>query len=509
MIITGIRLPVGHSEKNLYDKIKNKVEFKEFKYKIIKKSLDARKSNLSYVYSVEVCKLNDVFDTERRLEVKKVKSNNRPIIIGFGPSGIFCAYILAKAGLNPIVLEMGEDVDTRKSKVNTFWNGGLFDRKTNVQFGEGGAGTFSDGKLTTQISNPLCKEVLRIFTDFGAPDEINYLKKPHIGTDLLINVIKNIREEIKLLGGSVIFNEEVTEFEISNGKIKSVAGGKKYVSDDVVLAIGHSSRNTFDTLYKLGVNMIPKAFSVGVRIEHLQNDIDISQYGDLHRNLGVGPAEYKLWTHLNNGRGVYTFCMCPGGNVVSAVSEKGGIVTNGMSYHSRNGINANSAVLVSVTPDDFKSDTALSGVQFQRKLEQAAFAVSQSYKAPCQTFSNFKNKTKGEQFGKILPSYMPGTVNTNMSEIFPNYIFESLVSGITEFGNKMKGFDCDDAVLTGPETRSSSPVRIIRGDNMMSNIEGLYPIGEGAGYAGGITSSAVDGIKCALLIIEKYSNKSV
>ena len=505
MIISGIKMPISHSVQELEKEIAKKCGFVPKKYKIIKKSTDARRGSVSFVYSAEVLETEDAFESDKRIVVPFIGDVSRPIVIGFGPAGLFCAYILAKAGMKPIIFERGADVDNRQKIVCGFKNGQNLDTNTNVQFGEGGAGTFSDGKLTTQISNPLCSEVLKIFNDFGAPDEICYLKKPHIGTDILIDVIKNLRKEIINLGGEIHFEEQITDIAVKNGFVISVSGKKEYLCSEVVLGVGHSARDTFEMLYQKGVNMIQKPFSVGVRIEHRQEMINKAQYGEMYDSRYLGAADYKLSTHLKNGRGVYTFCMCPGGEVIGAASEENGVVTNGMSYHARNGDNANSAVLVSVYPEDFKNEHPLAGVSFQREIENKAYFIkNEGYQAPCQRFGDFKNNNTSNQFGFVLPTYKPGVKFANLNEVLPEFVSHSLKEGIVEFGKKIKEFDMNDALLTGPETRSSSPVRIVRDEELQSNIKGLYPIGEGAGYAGGITSSAVDGIRCALKIIDKY-----
>ncbi len=507
MILSGLKLPISHTETDLKNLISKKTDINNFKYKIIKKSLDARKNDLNFVYSVEISELNKEFESDKRIDIPQINSEIRPIIVGFGPAGIFCSYILAKAGLKPIVFEMGERVEERTKTVQAFFDTSKLNERSNVQFGEGGAGAFSDGKLTTGINNAYCDEVLKILIEHGAPKEIEYLKYPHIGTDLLVEVIKNMRNEILSLGADINFNEKIDDIDIKNDHIISVSGKTKYYSDIVVFAIGHSSRTTFKMLYNKGLNMIPKAFSVGVRIEHLQDDINLNQYGAINKdNKILGPANYKLSTHLNNGRGVYTFCMCPGGFVVGAASEENGIVTNGMSYNSRSGVNANSAVLVSVSPDDFCNSSPLSGVDFQREIENHAYNITNSFNAPCQTFEDFLKCKVSKNFGKVEPTYKPGVVNADLNTIFPEYISDSLKEGINVFSSKISCFNDKDSLLTGPETRSSSPVRILRDDNFESNIKGIYPIGEGAGYAGGITSSAVDGIRCAFKIIENLKN---
>ncbi len=503
MIINNLKMPVEHSKEDLFKSILNECENVPTDYKVLKKSIDARRGNVEFVYKIQLTFNNENY-IEEGLEVPQAVLDERPIVIGSGPAGLFAGYILAKAGLKPVIFERGNKVEERTKKIETFFNGGKLDTETNIQFGEGGAGTFSDGKLTTQISNPLCREVLNIFSECGAPEEILYLAKPHIGTDILRKVIINFRNKIIELGGEFIFNTKVTDIVYKNNKIEKIVADKEYYTNNVVLAIGHSARDTFLMLYEKGIKMLTKPFSVGARIEHIQKELDKCQYGKYAGLKELGAADYKLSTHLKNGRGVYTFCMCPGGVVVAAASENNSIVTNGMSYHSRNGVNSNSALLVGVTPGDFKSEHPLSGIEFQRELERKAFEISGgAYKAPAQTVGDFINKQKTVSFGKVSPSYMPGVKGSNLWNIFPEYISQSMVDGINDMSQKLEIFRDKDAVLTGVETRSSSPVKILRDENFESNIKGLYPCGEGAGYAGGIMSAAVDGIRCALAIIER------
>ena len=378
---------------------------------------------------------------------------------------------------------------------------GQLNSQSNIAFGEGGAGTFSDGKLTTGISSPYCKKVIQEFVNFGAPKQILYLHKPHIGTDNLINIIKNMREYIKSKGGEFLFNQKVTDFEFKNNHICAIYCDKKKIeTDSVILAIGHSSRDTFEKLYKKGVKMEAKNFSVGVRIEHLQSEINKSQYGTITK-LKLPPAEYKMAYHSPTGRSCYTFCMCPGGQVMASSSEEKTIVTNGMSNFLRNGKNANSALLVNVTPDDFFDNSPLAGIYFQKDLEEKAFILGgRNYYAPVQRVEDFIKNQKSTFIGSIEPSYKPGVTLSNLNEILPQFISNTLKEGIIYFDKKLKGFANPDSILTGLETRSSSPVKILRNEDLCSNINGLYPCGEGAGYAGGIMSAAVDGIKCAIKI---------
>jgi len=505
MIINSIKLPVDHTYEMLKSKADKKAGFVSDKIIIKKKSVDARGGSVSFVYSVDALKKGDEEEIHR-LNVPKSECPYRPVVVGSGPAGLFCAYVLSMSGLCPIVFERGDRVDERTKKIDLFFDTSSLDSDSNVQFGEGGAGTFSDGKLTTLISSPYKEEVLRVFVECGAPDEILYQAKPHIGTDKLRIVVKNLREKIISMGGEFHFNEKVCDIEIKNNEITKIITDKdQYPCSDAVFAIGHSARDTFDMLYKKGLEMIGKAFSVGVRIEHLQKDINRAQYKDFSDSPYLGAADYKLSHHAKTGRGVYTFCMCPGGVVVGAASEDGMVCTNGMSYFARDKENANSALLVSVTPDDFPDSHPLAGIELQRMYEKRAFdAGNGNYYAPVQKVGDFFKGKVSDSFYDIKPSYRPGVTPYDMNKLFPGYITDSMKEAIGEMGRRLKGFDNSEAVLTGVEARSSSPVRILRNEKFVSNIRGIYPSGEGAGYAGGITSSAIDGIKCALSIIDKY-----
>lgn len=504
MIINSIKLPVDHSFSDLMNKAEKKAGFKIDKLIIKKKSVDAR-GTVSFVYTVDALKKGEE-EAITRLTVPKTQSPIRPVVVGSGPAGLFCAYVLSLSGLCPIVFERGDMVDKRAKKIEIFFDSSQLDTESNIQFGEGGAGTFSDGKLTTLISSPYKEEVLRLFVECGAPEEILYQAKPHIGTDKLRTVIKNLREKIISLGGEFHFNEKVCDIEIKNNKItKVITDTDEYPCSYVVFAIGHSARDTFEMLYNKGVDMIAKAFSLGVRIEHLQKDINRAQYKDFCESPYLGAADYKLSHHAKTGRGVYTFCMCPGGVVVGAASEEGMVCTNGMSYYARDKINANSALLVSITPDDFPTSHPLSGIELQRMYEKRAFAAGGGkFFAPVQKMGDFFEGRVSDSFYKVEPSYCPGVTPYDMNKLFPGVITDSMKEAVTQMGRRLKGFDDREAVLTGIEARSSSPVRILRNEEFMSNIEGIIPSGEGAGYAGGITSSAIDGIRCGLSIVGKY-----
>ena len=479
-------------------------------YKIYKKSIDARnKEDVHYNYTIDV-KTNKNIKGARdvkidRTDIKKVKvnrqSNFQPVIVGSGPAGLFCALVLAYNGIKPIVIERGKKVEDRQKDVEEFWKTGKINPNSNAQFGEGGAGTFSDGKLTTGTHNPLCRNVLEEFVRFGAPEQILYESKPHIGTDNLIKIVANMRNEIINLGGTFLFEETVKDINIENKELKSVICSKKIDTDTAVFAIGHSARDTFETLYKKGIMMEKKNFSVGVRIEHKQDMINKSQYGTKTK-LKLPAADYKLVYHGKN-RSCYTFCMCPGGQVVASSSEEGTVVTNGMSRFARDGENANSAVLVNVIPEDFTGESPLEGMYFQKKIEEEAFKLGGSnYYAPVQRVEDFIQNRKTVEIGEVKPTYKPGVTKSNLNEILPEFVSNTIKEGLQYFDTKIKGFANPDSILTGVETRSSSPVRIVRNEKYMSNVKGMYPCGEGAGYAGGIMTAAVDGINVAIAILE-------
>ena len=515
--ITNLFLPVKYTEDDIRSEIKRKLRIGDYdilSVSVLKDSIDAHiRGKICRCISVAVSlrgekRFYDVKNVEKYepylYEYPAVsKLKYRPVVVGSGPAGLFAAHILASCGAMPIVIERGMDVDSRKKAVNKYFNGGTLDTECNIQFGEGGAGTFSDGKLTTGTKDPRQHKVLSEFVKHGAPEEIMYAGKPHIGTDLLSGIIKNMRNEIISLGGEFRFGCRLEDIHTENGHISGVKTSKGDIeTDTVILATGHSARDTFKMIFDHGAIMEKKSFSVGVRIEHPQSLINDALYHGFKGELPA--ADYKAAVHLKDGRGVYTFCMCPGGTVVAAASEENTVVTNGMSNFARNGENANSALLVSVTPEDFPENDIFAGVQFQRKLEKAAFYMGgANYFAPVQTVADFHNNQKSTCLGKVNPTYPIGVTPSNLSGLFPEFITRSLREEITLMDRKIKGFNLPDAVLTGVESRSSSPVRIVRGDDFQSNIKGLYPCGEGAGYAGGIMSAAVDGIKVAEAVLGK------
>ncbi|MDP4117929.1 MAG: NAD(P)/FAD-dependent oxidoreductase [Bacillota bacterium] len=481
------------------DKIKN--------ISIIKQSVDARrKNNIRFIYSL-LADVEDGYFISENNDVKVIKEvqpditeaikkyKTPPVIVGTGPAGLFCGYVLARYGYNPILIERGEDVDRRVESVNKFRQGGEFNAESNIQFGEGGAGTFSDGKLTTRINDFRCFEVLKTFCEFGAPEDILYTAKPHIGTDILRSVVKNMRGEIIRLGGKVIFNSKLTSVS-HNGKLLGIdINGQDMPCEALVLAIGHSSRDTFEMLMGKGVFMEPKAFAVGVRTEHEQEFINRAQYGEAAGHPNLKAAEYFL-KYNGDKHSCYSFCMCPGGEVVEATSEENAVVTNGMSAHSRNGRYANSGIVVTVSPADF-GEKPLDGIMFQRKLENKAFLLGgENYYAPAQYWGDFDEGKKST--GDIVTTYKRGVAGADMHDLFPQFIIDTLCDGMRLFDRKIKGFAGKKVPLIGVESRTSSPVRITRGEDFQSvGVKGIYPCGEGAGYAGGIMSAAVDGIKVA------------
>jgi uncharacterized FAD-dependent dehydrogenase len=481
-------------------------------FKIARRSVDARRNTVSFNYSIilEIPKRIKTSTAavpfkeycEENINKGDIPLKSRPVIAGAGPAGLFCAYILAREGYRPIVFERGSSVEERTKITNDFCLYGKLNTECNIQFGEGGAGTFSDGKLTTRIGSPLCELVLKTFAECGAKEEILYMAKPHIGTDMLGTVIKNLRNKIISLGGEFHFNCTVSDIKIQKGKVVSVITDEgEFETDIFIVATGHSARDTYYMLYKKGLDMEPKAFAMGVRIEHLQSFIDEAQYGSFAGHPLLGAADYRL-AYNGTDRSCFSFCMCPGGTVAAAASEESTVVVNGMSNNARDGINANSALAVSVTPSDYEG--VLGGIELQRKIERAAYRITSSYFAPVQNTSDFLNNTKSKKITGITPSYPIGTMPSDLRLCLPEFICSTLCDGLRYFDTKIKGFT-KNSVLTAPETRTSAPVRILRSeDHVSTNIKGIYPTGEGAGYAGGIMSSAVDGIKSAYKIIEKY-----
>ncbi len=495
-------------------------------WRIAQKSVDARqKSDVHFVYSLYLTlppkaerrilsnprleKLARPAAAEKPQPLVAGRFAEPPVVVGAGPAGLFAALILAEAGACPILLERGADVDRRTELVQAFWQRGELNPAGNVQFGEGGAGAFSDGKLTTGTHDPMNRRVLQELAAAGAPAEILYLTKPHVGTDKLRLAVKNLRRKIIALGGTVLFEHQLTDISIKDGAVTGLTaltpqGEKQFAAANIILAPGHSARDTFQMLQNLGVPLEPKPFAVGVRAEHLQSDLNRAQYGDFAGHQKLPPADYKLVTHLANGRAVYSFCMCPGGQVVAAASEAGGVVTNGMSYHARSGQNANAALLVSISPADFAAASPLAGIDFQRRIEQAAYQMAGgNYYAPCQTVGDFLAGRAGRGFGHITPSYAPGVTPADLHALLPGFVAESLAQGIRNFGQRLAVYRDMDAPLTAPETRSSSPVRLPRDATRQSiGLAGLYPCGEGAGYAGGIVAAAADGIRTALAVLQ-------
>lgn len=490
---------------------------------IVKESLDARdKKNILYIYEVDIvlkdedkvlfrCRSNkDVLKTEKKIYKYAEKGNeklkSRPIIVGSGPCGLFCAYILAELGYRPLVIERGEMIDDRVITVNNFWESGILNSNSNVSFGEGGAGTFSDGKLNTLVKDKFNRglKVFETFVECGAPKEIMYESKPHVGTDILRDVVVNMRNKIISFGGEFKYNTFLSNLVIDNGILKQIEiNNNELIDCDVlVLAIGHSARDTFKMLYNSGINIVSKPFAVGIRIQHPQDMINFAQYGTFDNRLPV--ASYKLVYNSSFKRGVYSFCMCPGGYVVDASSEDGTKVVNGMSYYKRDSKNANSAIIVTVSSDDF-GNGPLDGIEFQRMLEKSAYIVGSGF-VPVQLWGDYKNDVVSTAFGDVIPSIKGRYSFANLNDIFPSYINDSLKEAIEYFNTKIEGFSRDDAIIAGVESRTSSPVRILRDDNGVCNIEGIYPCGEGAGYAGGITTSAMDGIYIAENIVKRYSS---
>lgn len=525
LFVTGIRLPFDAPEEEALSLAMRQCGLREGEATptLYRRSIDARHGKINKVCSVLIDGVSEEEAFAQKLQMPSVRYKRRvglhpsfgktplphpPVVVGLGPAGLFCAYLLALHGYRPVVLERGGSLDERDAAVERFWSAGVLDPECNIQFGEGGAGAYSDGKLTTRINDSLCDTVLQILHENGAPEEILTLAKPHIGTDLLKGVVRTMRGAIERHGGTVHFRTPLTGLVLRGGTLAAVrADGQALPCERAVLAVGHSARDTFQMLYETGIELTSKAFSVGVRIEHTQEMVDRALYGRLAGHPALPPAEYAL-SHKEGGRACYTFCMCPGGTVVAAASEAGGIVTNGMSSHARSGKNANAALVVSVSPEDFEGGGPLGGIAFQRKIERAAYAQTGSFRAPCQTVGGFlsgKNAAPGKR-AAIQPTYTAGVEFCDFAPIFPRYVTETLRVSLPVFGKKLRGFDAPEALLTAPETRTSSPLRIPRGATLSSvSAAGLIPCGEGAGYAGGIMSAAIDGLRAALRIMSEYA----
>lgn len=526
--INQIKLPIRHTKEDMIKAIGKalRISTSNIKdYNIIKQSIDARKAEVKYTYTVDV-----IFDEkykEKEIAIIKHSRNNnvsignmskydikptgtsqvahRPVVVGTGPAGLFCALLLAKNGYEPLIIERGEEVDKRVKAVESFWAGHKLNPESNVQFGEGGAGTFSDGKLNTNIKDTSHRYgfVLESFVDYGAPSDILYLNKPHIGTDILRDVVKNIRNEIIRLGGQVRFDTKLTDLIIENNNLRAIeVNNNEQIPCSVLIpALGHSARDTFDMLLRRGLTLQAKPFAIGLRVEHPQEMINQAQYGK--DSIYLPPADYKLTHQSKSGRGVYSFCMCPGGYVVNASSEIGHLAVNGMSNHSRDGVNANSAIVVTVKPEDFGGSGPLSGLEFQRKMEKRAYETGQG-KVPVQLFGDLLRDKESVTIGNITPNIKGGYKLANLKDCLPKPILDDIIEGIQVFDKKIKGYGNEEIILSAVESRTSSPVRILRDDTLESNVKGIYPCGEGAGYAGGITSAAIDGIRIYEAIANKY-----
>ena len=521
VVINGLKLPIMHTEEDVFEKAEKFLKRYSLKAEnkvIYKKSLDARRKNdIHFEYSV-VAEINSSKEVPQNSQIRlmdnislidfdalkaKEKSRKKIVVVGSGPCGLFAAYVLCQCGAEVTVIERGGNVDKRSAAVENFWNSGVFDPETNIQFGEGGAGTFSDGKLNTRIGDPLQRFVLETFVKHGAPKEILYQAKPHIGTDFLKICIKNLRKEIEALGGKVLFDSCLTDIRVKNNRITEIEINNSSIleCDALILAIGHSSRDTYEMLYRHGVAMEQKPFAAGVRIEHRREFINRMQYGNCPQIELLPTADYRL-AYNGESRSCYSFCMCPGGVVVDASSEEGHLVVNGMSYHSRMADNSNSALVVTVKPEDFCDESPLAGMEFQRKYEALAYGIGRG-KGPVQLARDFVLDKTSSAFDGVVPSFTGRTVFADLRECLPKFIADTLKDGLMDFDRKIKGFSGEGAVLTGVEMRTSAPLRIKRDLEYESiSHKGLYPAGEGAGYAGGIMSAAIDGIKVAMEILK-------
>ena len=521
--ISQIKLPIHHTKEELDQKVKKMLGLDKVpEYKIKKQSLDARKKqDMKYSYTVELslpkekkyikkCKQAVIFEPKSYEMPKSGREplKGRPVIVGMGPAGLFCGYLLAQAGYQPLIIERGKDVDARVEDIEEFWKTGTLNTESNVQFGEGGAGTFSDGKLNTLVKDKFLRNtyVLETFVKFGAPEDILYTSKPHIGTDLLRKVVKNMRTAIIELGGEVRFETKLDDLTIKDSMVTEISlnGAKNELQGPLVLAVGHSARDTFELLYKKQVPMQSKSFAIGVRVEHPRDMINVSQYGEGYPEDILPTAAYKLTAQAENGRSVYSFCMCPGGFVVNASSEENRLVVNGMSNHDRMAENSNSAIIVNVGPEDFDGDDPLAGVRFQRHWEEMAFREGNG-KIPVQLLKDMENNRISDGFGTFEPSMKGNFSFGNLNRCLPNYVISAIIHGMHQFDRKIQGFARPDTIISGVEARTSSPIRIHRDDAFVSEITNLYPCGEGAGYAGGITSAAMDGMKVAEAVIRRYA----